>query len=151
MRRPYDTAGFERVARTAREAVPGLALTTDVITGFPGETETELRESLAFVEAMAFARIHVFTYSERAGTRAASLPLAVPEGERRERTARMRSVASRSERAFRARQVGRTTEVLWEDRRAGCRRGTTDQYLRPTGPSAASSSCAWTGGATTPS
>ena len=133
MRRPYTTARFAQLVERARSAVPGLAVTTDVITGFPGETEQELRSSLAFVAALGFARVHVFTYSERPGTRAASLSGGVPVAERRERTARMLEVATRSEREFRRSQVGLHAEVLWEDRRGGHRRGTTDNYLRVRG------------------
>jgi threonylcarbamoyladenosine tRNA methylthiotransferase MtaB len=133
MRRPYDTARFSEIVALAREAIPGIAITTDVITGFPGETDDEFARSLDFVAGLGFARVHVFTYSERPSTRATALPGSVPVEQRRERTGRMLEVAAASERAFRLAQIGRDAEVLWEDRRAGCRRGTTDNYLRVRG------------------
>ena len=78
MRRPYTPEQYFDLLERLRERIPGLAVTTDVIVGFPGETEEEFEESQRFVERCAFARTHVFTYSERAGTRAADLPDAVP-------------------------------------------------------------------------
>ena len=133
MRRPYTTARFAETVERARRAIPGVALSTDVITGYPGETTDDFERSLEFVAGVEFARIHVFTYSERSQTRAAGLPGPVPVELRRERTARMLEVADAAERAFRGAQVGRQAQVLWEDRRGGCRRGTTDNYLRVCG------------------
>jgi threonylcarbamoyladenosine tRNA methylthiotransferase MtaB len=133
MRRPYDTARFARLVALVRQAIPGVAITTDVITGFPGETESDFERSLDFVAAMEFAKVHVFSYSERPETPSASLPDPVPVLEIRTRTARMLEVGAEAERAYRLGQQGREAQVLWEDRRAGCRRGTTDNYVRVRG------------------
>jgi threonylcarbamoyladenosine tRNA methylthiotransferase MtaB len=133
MRRPYTVARFGRVVAQARAAIPGVAITTDVIAGHPGETDDEFERSLEFVESVGFARIHVFSYSERSGTRAASLPDPVPIEVRRERTARLLRAAESAERGFRLAQLGHEAQVLWEDRAVGCRRGTTDNYLRVRG------------------
>jgi threonylcarbamoyladenosine tRNA methylthiotransferase MtaB len=113
----------------ARAAIPGLAVTTDVIVGFPGETGQEFAESLAFVEAMQFARAHVFPYSPRPGTLAAGMPAQVPAPIKAERAQAMRAVAAASQQAFYRRFVGQTMDVLWES--AGPRwSGLTDNYLR---------------------
>lgn len=130
MRRPYTTRRFAEVVERVRQRIPGVAVTTDVITGFPGESEEEFARSLAFVDAMRFARIHVFTYSPRAGTAAMELARQVPPAQRRERTARLLDVAARAETAFRKERLGERATVVWEDRRHGWRRGTTDNYLR---------------------
>lgn len=138
MARHTTTADFAALVRSARAAMPDLSVTTDIIVGFPGETETEFSESLAFVEAMAFAKLHVFRYSRRAGTAAASMPGQVSPTITTERSRRMRALGNRLERAFRRRFLGRTMDVLWEmDEPNGnglVWSGLTDNYLRVTAP-----------------
>jgi len=131
MRRPYTSQDFESLLRAIRAHVPGIAITTDVIVGFPGETDSEFDESLAFVDACGFARIHAFPYSERPGTEAESLPDPVPHPIRRERMKRMLDVATRAERRFHNRRQGEAVDVLWEARKSdGLWWGTSDNYLR---------------------
>jgi threonylcarbamoyladenosine tRNA methylthiotransferase MtaB len=134
MARRYTTAEFAALMEAVRAAIPDLAVTTDVIVGFPGETEGEFHDSLAFVRAMKFARVHVFPYSLRPGTPAAKLPDQVPPPARAERAASMRAIAAASDRAFRQRFVGRTLNVLWESSQQGetgpVWSGLTDNYLR---------------------
>jgi len=134
MARHYTTAGFERLVDAARAAIPGLAVTTDVIVGFPDETEEEFAASLAFVERMAFAGVHVFPYSQRAGTPAARMGGQVPAQVAAARARAMRAVAARSAAAFRARFVGDTLPVLWESARPTAQgqvwSGLTGNYLR---------------------
>ena len=141
MRRPYTAEQCAELAGELRAAIPGLALTTDVIVGFPGETEDEFRQSLEFVGEMAFARPHVFTYSPREGTHAATLPGEVPHVAKKARVAEMLAVAARSERAFWQSQVGQKATVVWEELRrnhTGDERltGLTDHYIRVFAPSA---------------
>lgn len=126
MRRPYTAAGYLGVLEQVRSSIPGVAVTTDVIVGFPGETDEEFEESLATVAAARFAKAHVFPFSPRAGTEAADLPGQVHPDEKRARMARMLAVADRAERDFRLAHVGRRETVLWE--RGG--QGLTDNYLR---------------------
>jgi threonylcarbamoyladenosine tRNA methylthiotransferase MtaB len=129
MGRRYTAAEFAVLVSAARTAIPGLAVTPDVIVGFPGETGQEFAEGLAFVEAMQFARIHVFPYSRRPGTPAARMPAQVPAPVKVERAQALRAVAAASEQAFYRRFVGQTMEVLWES--AGPTwSGLTDNYLR---------------------
>jgi threonylcarbamoyladenosine tRNA methylthiotransferase MtaB len=97
-----------------REVSPDIALTTDLITGFPGETEEDFHATVAFAEACGFARLHVFPYSERAGTAAARLPGPVPGATRRARARVLRRVGRRLSAAYRERFVGRVLPVLWE-------------------------------------
>ncbi len=136
MRRRYTTAEYAELVERAREAIPDLAVTTDVIVGFPGETEAEFEESLRFVAKMAFARIHVFKYSARPGTPAATMPQQVPCEEKRRRSEAMMALARRSGEEFRRRFLGRTMAVLWERKgraQEGGRRiwsGLTDNYIR---------------------
>ena len=131
MGRPITTERYALLAEAARAAIPDLALTTDVMAGFPGEDEAAFAESLAFVERMGFARLHVFPFSPRPGTPAARLPDQVPVPVRRERARRMREVGERLAETFQQRFVGRKMEVLWERRRDdGLWYGLTDNYLR---------------------
>lgn len=131
MNRHYTAAQFADLVARARAAIPGLAVTTDLIAGLPGESEAEFAQSLAFVEQMGFARAHVFPFSPRPGTPAASMPDQVDPHVRRERAQQMTQVARRSSEAFRRQFIGQVLPVLWEDRRADGRwSGLTDNYIR---------------------
>lgn len=114
MARKTSPESFMRLVEMARKAAPEMAITTDVIVGFPGESETEFRESLAFVREVGFAGGHVFNYSARPGTPAARLPGAVPPEIRRRRSATMREVLQEASRNFAAQFFGQVVEVLWE-------------------------------------
>jgi threonylcarbamoyladenosine tRNA methylthiotransferase MtaB len=137
MRRPYTAGRYARLVERARAAVPGVAVTTDVIVGFPGETAAEFEESLATVAALGFARVHVFPFSPRPGTAAAALPAAVPPAEQRQRMSRMIAVAERSAQDFRRAHLGRRALVLWERPKGGQEQGLTDNYIRVFSPAAA--------------
>ncbi len=116
MRRPYTTAQYARAVEMTREKSPEVGITTDVIVGFPGETDAEFAESLQFVESVGFARVHVFSYSARDGTPAAHMPDHVADKVKATRATQMHAVADASARAFAARFVGREMPVLWEAR-----------------------------------
>lgn len=130
MRRPYRAEQFGDLVRRIREVVPAMAITTDVIVGFPGETEEEFAASLQFVESMAFAKPHIFTFSPRAGTHAASLPDPVSPPVKKARVHVMLAVAEVSGDRFRRSQVGTRASVVWEDERRGRMTGLTDHYVR---------------------
>jgi threonylcarbamoyladenosine tRNA methylthiotransferase MtaB len=140
MARHYTIAEFTALVKSARVAIPGLAVTTDVIVGFPGESEGEFVESLTTVEALGFARVHVFPFSARPGTPAAQMRHSIPAQVKAERSRSMRAVAAESHRAFRQRFVGQTMQVLWESSRPGddgaLWSGLTDNYLRVYAPCA---------------
>jgi threonylcarbamoyladenosine tRNA methylthiotransferase MtaB len=134
MNRRYTTAQFAGLVDAAHAAIPGLAVTTDLIVGFPSETEAEFAQSLAFVQEMGFARVHVFPYSVRPGTPAAKMPGQVPSPIKAERALAMRQAAAASAQAFRERYIGEMMDVLWESSRPGDSgpiwSGLTDNYLR---------------------
>ncbi len=134
MARRYTTAEFARLVDAARVAIPDLALTTDLIVGFPGETEEEFAKSMALVEALGPARAHVFPFSPRPGTPAAGMPGQVPPAVKEERAAAMRRVAAAGQKAFQQRFLGRRMEVLWESARESAAgrtwSGLTGNYLR---------------------
>jgi threonylcarbamoyladenosine tRNA methylthiotransferase MtaB len=126
MHRPYTAEGYLGVLDRVRPSIPGVAITTDVIVGFPGESPEEFEESLATVQAARFAKAHVFPFSPRPGTEAADLSGHVHPDEKKARMERMLAVAELAERDFRLGHVGRRETVLWE--RGG--QGLTDNYLR---------------------
>lgn len=130
MNRRYTSAHYRDLVRRAREAIPDLAVTTDVIVGFPGEDEAEFASSASFVTAMEYARIHVFPFSARPGTPAAAMPALVPPGAKEKRVAQMLAIARESATAFHRRFLGRTMDVLWERGKAGSWSGLTDNYIR---------------------
>ncbi|MBI4321009.1 MAG: tRNA (N(6)-L-threonylcarbamoyladenosine(37)-C(2))-methylthiotransferase MtaB [Chloroflexi bacterium] len=139
MRRRYTVEHFRHVVRQLRDAVRGIAVTTDVIVGFPGETEAEFQETYRLVKDMGFAGIHVFKYSPRRGTPAAALPDQVPYDDKKGRSDALARLANESARAFRETFVGQTVDVLFEtslaDNRAAGEgsmtwEGLTDNYLR---------------------
>jgi threonylcarbamoyladenosine tRNA methylthiotransferase MtaB len=131
MGRPITSGEFARLVKAARAAIPDLAVTTDVLVGFPGEDEDAFRESYAFVEQLAFAKLHVFPYSPRPGTPATKLPHQVPRDVRDERARQMRMLGTEQRRRFQKRFLERELEVLWEKRwRDGRWTGWTDNYIR---------------------
>ncbi len=131
MGRPIRRDDFTRLVRAARACAPHMAVTTDVLVGFPGEDEDAFLESYAFVEQMAFARLHVFPYSPRPGTAAPRLPDQVSREVRDERARCMRVLGSEQRQRFRRRFLGQELDVLWEkQRRDGSWTGWTDNYIR---------------------
>lgn len=115
MRRRYDTAYYrERVERVI-DGMPDAAIGTDLIVGFPGETDRQFESYLNFVESLPLAYFHVFPYSVRTGTTAAKMPAKVAAGEIRRRAAVMRAVGERKREAFARRFVGRRVKVLPEE------------------------------------
>jgi threonylcarbamoyladenosine tRNA methylthiotransferase MtaB len=137
MARKTTPEAFAALLSEARAAIPGVAITTDIMVGFPGEDEAEFAESLAFVQAMQFAAGHVFTFSERPGTAAVRLPDRVPHPVRKARSACMRTVLAGSAAAYREAFVGCTLPVLWESTHGLGPQGwelsgLTDNYLRVT-------------------
>jgi len=130
MGRRNTAAQFAAMVETARTVSPDIAITTDIIVGFPGETDADFATSLRFVEAMNFARLHVFPYSARAGTPAVRLPDHVVKSVRTARAAQMRALGQRLAAVYRARFIGQTLDVLWERQGDGGQwRGLTDNYV----------------------
>ncbi len=138
MARRCTVASFRRLVADARAAIPDLTITTDLIVGFPGESEADFEEGLRFVEEMRFAHAHIFPFSARAGTAAAAFNGHVPKAVKQERSRRMHELAARNGRGERMRFLGATRPVLWEGagKELTDRPGTllwtglTDNYLR---------------------
>jgi threonylcarbamoyladenosine tRNA methylthiotransferase MtaB len=131
MKRRYTTADYQRAVSLIRDVVPEAAITTDIIVGFPGETEEEFRESLNFSRRTKFARIHVFPYSPRQGTEAASMPNQIADKVKKQRSQEMLALAEESARNFRQKFLGRTMTVLWEKQsRGSVWSGYTDNYIK---------------------
>jgi threonylcarbamoyladenosine tRNA methylthiotransferase MtaB len=119
MHRKYRPRHYAGRILKARALMPDCAVGADVMTGFPGETEEEFEESRAFIEALPFTYLHVFTYSERPGTPAAESAAQVPMEIRKQRTHILRDLSARKNLEFRREAIGRTlSAVVLEDGRA---------------------------------
>ncbi|GAB4501753.1 MAG: tRNA (N(6)-L-threonylcarbamoyladenosine(37)-C(2))-methylthiotransferase MtaB [Anaerolineales bacterium] len=114
MARKITPPSFRQLVETARRMIPGVAISTDIIAGFPGESEAEFAETLAFVREMQFSAAHVFTYSPRPGTPAARMKNHLPLDLKKERSAQLRQVTALSAAAYRAAFLGQSLPVLWE-------------------------------------
>jgi threonylcarbamoyladenosine tRNA methylthiotransferase MtaB len=114
MARKTTPQSFRELVSAARAAIPEVAITTDIIAGFPGETENEFAESLDFVREMNFAGGHVFTYSPRPGTGAAKMKGQVRQELRKKRNHILRSTLDESAKSYRQKFIGQTMSVLWE-------------------------------------
>ena len=128
----------ETIARI-RNSLPDIAITTDIMAGFPGETEEEFSQSLEFIKSMNFADGHVFVYSAREGTLAADLPRQVPHDIRKKRSAIIRDILEKSRLNYQEKFLNKEMKVLWEklnQESDGSWKavGLTGNYLRVTAP-----------------
>jgi threonylcarbamoyladenosine tRNA methylthiotransferase MtaB len=112
------------------DRVPDVAISTDIIVGFPGETETMFNNCLEFVRSIEFAKVHIFPYSRRAGTPAANYPDQVAESEKKRRAHALQAVADASSLQFHRRFLDREVTVLFETASLGVVEGLTGNYLR---------------------
>lgn len=115
MNRHYDTAAFRHSVALLRAAWPEVAITTDVIVGFPGESEADFEDSCRFVEEIGFYELHVFKYSRRQGTAADRLPAQLTDRVKSERSERLMKLDAQQSEAFRRRFLGRTEDVIPEE------------------------------------
>jgi len=131
MRRRYTSGEFLAACALLRDAFEDCALTTDVMTGFPGETQEEFEQTKATCRAAGFSRMHVFPYSERAGTKAAEMEGSVPRHIREERARELIALGHEMEKTALESRVGKTEAVLIEESdEAGMGVGYTGGYLR---------------------
>ena len=114
MARRCKTAEFARLVETAREAIPLFNVTTDLITGFPGESQQEWRQTMDFVASTGFGHVHIFPFSARQGTRAANLPEQVDGSIKKARSREMHALAAELKQRELAQHTGTRAEVLWE-------------------------------------
>ncbi|MDD4261337.1 MAG: tRNA (N(6)-L-threonylcarbamoyladenosine(37)-C(2))-methylthiotransferase MtaB [Syntrophaceticus schinkii] len=138
MQRPYTTADYSELFQKAIKMIPDLAVTTDVMVGFPGETDRHFENTYDFIASLPFRDLHVFKYSPRPGTPAAEMSGQVKPRNKDERSRRLRELADTKARAFAEGALGETLDVLVErsyKKRPGYWQGITDNYLRVIFPS----------------
>jgi threonylcarbamoyladenosine tRNA methylthiotransferase MtaB len=134
MNRHYTTEEFKKSCELLKEYFSDPALTTDIICGFPGETEEEFLQTLDFVEAVGFYEIHVFPYSVRQGTRAERMPDQITKKVKQERCQKLRTRAQELKQEYLTRHAGDVREILLEDQQMVedqlCWMGYTKEYIR---------------------
>lgn len=135
MLRKVTTSSYRDLIDKARAIIPNVAITTDIIAGFPGETEIEFEQTLEFVREIDFAGAHVFTYSEREGTAATRIKPSVPHNIRKSRNHAIQEIVAQSAKAYRKAALNKTVNVLWEsanerDQHGWKMIGLSDNYLK---------------------
>ena len=130
MNRHYTRAEYLEIVRALREYDPDFGITTDIIVGFPGETEEDFRDTLDIVKEAFFGKTHVFRYSPRKGTAGARLKGAVPEEVKKERAGILEEAAEQVARDFRFSIIGKEQTVLIEEEEDGCMTGYTGNYIK---------------------
>ena len=134
MNRRYTAAEYRKRCELLREVFGDPALTTDVIVGFPGETQEEFEETVSFLKELKLYETHIFKYSRRQGTRAAAMPDQIPETVKAQRSERLIALGEENRRAFESRYIGRAVEVLFEEKCVVAGReyyiGYTKEYIR---------------------
>ena len=130
MKRKYDTARYFESVELLYKHFPGCAVTTDMIVAFPGETEEEFEESLAFIQKCRFADMHIFPYSRRPGTPADKMPGQLSNAVKEDRSRRAIAVAEDMNRTYRETMIGTTQEVLFEEIQDGLFAGHAPNYMK---------------------
>ncbi|NLG92929.1 MAG: MiaB/RimO family radical SAM methylthiotransferase, partial [Clostridiales bacterium] len=125
MNRHYNTDEYRTIVKNLRAAFPNAAITTDIMVGFPGETEEEFQKSLDFAKEIGFAKVHVFAYSRRPGTKANDAPDQVTQAVKEQRSRRMIEITQKTKEDFFRWQVGLTEPVLFERE---CEKGVYEGY-----------------------
>lgn len=130
MARRYTTARYREIVTTARRLIPGVAISTDIITGFPGESNEDFELTYRFASELQFAKAHIFRFSPRQGTPAARMRGPIQDEVKKARSERLLALNERDARNFRQQFLGETVQVLIEGRKHGRWEGLTDNYLR---------------------
>ena len=130
MNRKYDSSRYYESVRFLHEVYDRPAITTDLIVGFPGETEDEFQQTLDFIQKCGFAAMHIFPYSRRPGTPAAKMPGQVPNATKEDRAHRAAEIAQSMEHAYLDSFVDQTVPVLFEEERDGVWLGHTTRYCQ---------------------
>jgi len=129
MARRYKSARYRTIITTARQLVPGIAISTDIITGFPGETDDDFEQTYQLATALQFAKMHVFRFSPRQGTAAARMRGQIRDEVKKARSERLLTLNEVDNRRFREQFLGQTVQVLIESYKHGYWEGLTDNYL----------------------
>ena len=129
MNRKYTTEEFENCVNLLRNTFQDVGLTADVIVGFPGETEKEFEDTYKFLDKIKFSKIHVFKYSPREGTRAATMKEQIPSDIKEERSKKLIEISNKYEKEFLETQVGKSLNVLFEQQEGEYWKGHTQNYI----------------------
>ena len=129
MNRRYTTEQFEDITKLLRKTFEDAILTTDIIVGFPGESEEEFEKTYAFLEEIKFYKMHVFKYSPRKGTKAAVMPNQIDGNKKEERSKRLIELSNKNEKAYNQQYIGKEVEVLFEEEKDGVWQGHTKNYI----------------------
>ncbi len=130
MARRYNSARYCDIVTTAKRLVPGMAISTDIITGFPGESDDDFEQTYQMAKELEFAKTHVFRFSPRQGTAAARMRGHIKDEVKKARSQRLLDLNDEHSRLFRQQFLEETVEVLIEQYKHGCWEGLTDNYLR---------------------
>lgn len=130
MNRHYDAGYYKNLVEKIRKNFKYVSITTDIMCGFPGETDREFAQSLEFFKNIGFARAHVFAYSRRPGTVADKAPNQIPENIKKQRSRILGAAAAEAEKAYMNSIIGQTRSVLFETEKNGMLHGYTDDYIR---------------------
>ena len=129
MNRRYTTGEFREIVKLLRKKYEDVNLTTDIIVGFPKETEEEFNKTYEFLKEIKFYKMHVFKYSQRKGTKAAVMEGQIDGNKKEERSQRLIELSNKNEREYNETYVGKEVEVLWEEGKDGIYKGHTKNYI----------------------
>ena len=129
MNRRYTIEQFTEIVERLRVAYSNVNLTTDIIVGFPGETEEEFNKTYKFLENIKFYKMHIFKYSQRKGTKAAEMPEQISPEEKEKRSKELIELSDKNEEEYNKKYIGKTVEVLWEEEKQGTYKGHTKNYV----------------------
>ena len=130
MNRKYTTQEFEKVTNLLRSKFENVALTTDIIVGFPGETQEEFQKTYEFLKKIAFYKMHVFKYSQRKGTKAASMPNQIDGSIKEQRSKILLELSDKNEQKYNSSYIGKVVEVLFEEKDGQYYKGHTTNYIQ---------------------
>ena len=129
MNRRYTTEQFQEITKLLRKTFEDAILTTDIIVGFPGESEEEFEKTYEFLKEIKFYKMHVFKYSPRKGTKAAVMPNQIDGNKKEERSRRLIELSNKNEKAYNQQYIGKEVEVLFEEEKDGVWQGHTKNYI----------------------
>ena len=129
MNRRYTTEQFRKITKLLRKTFEDAILTTDIIVGFPGESEEEFERTYAFLSEIKFYKMHVFKYSPRKGTKATTMPNQIDGNQKEERSRRLIELSNKNEKAYNEQYIGKEVEVLFEEEKNGMWQGHTKNYI----------------------
>ena len=129
MNRRYNTEQFERVTELLKSAYPNVSLTTDIIVGFPGESEEEFEETYKFLDKIKFYKMHIFKYSPRKGTKAAVMENQIESKKKEERSHKLIELSDKNEIEYNKKYIGKEVEVLFEENDGKYIKGHTKNYM----------------------